>query len=146
MSSPGRNSYRKVQRGVAAIEFSLVAVLFFTLLIGIIEFGRVLYLMNAAAEATRLGARVAVVCDVNSPAIRNQMRGLLGVLRNEDITVSYEPANCTRETCEWVEVSVVRQIDTFIPIASLSFNLPSFSTRLPRESLDSVGGTNPVCR
>lgn len=136
------------QRGVAAIEFALIASIFFTLLIGIVEMGRVLFLMNAAAEATRLGARVAVVCDVGSPAVRSRMRGLLRVLEDEDITVTYlpnAPGACTRSTCESVTVSIDRQVNTFIPFVPLIIDLPSFSTSLPRESLNSFGATNPVC-
>lgn len=136
------------QLGAAAIEFALIASIFFTLLIGIVELGRVLFLMNAAAEATRLGARVAVVCDVGSPAVRDRMRDMLGVLEDEDITVTYLPNDsgaCTRSTCESVTVSINRQIRTFIPFVPLIIDLPSFSTSLPRESLNSFGATNPVC-
>ena len=55
---------------MAAVEFALVAALFFTLLIGIMEMGRVLFYWNSAAEATRLGARLAVVCDLNDTTIK----------------------------------------------------------------------------
>src|SRR3954452_7753274 len=62
---PTRHASRHHQAGVAAIEFALVASLFFTVLLGIMEMGRVLFYWNSAAEATRLGARIAVVCDLN---------------------------------------------------------------------------------
>lgn len=39
----------------------MVALLFFTLVFGIIEFGRMLYTHNALADATRRGARYAVL-------------------------------------------------------------------------------------
>lgn len=39
----------------------MVAMLFFTLVFGIIEFGRMLYTHNALADATRRGARFAVL-------------------------------------------------------------------------------------
>jgi len=71
-------SLRKSQRGAAAVEFALVAIVFFMLLIGIVEMGRVLFTWNAAAEATRYGARVAVVCPRTirpfSPACRRSCR------------------------------------------------------------------------
>ncbi len=41
------------QKGVAALEFALIASVFFTLLIGVMEMGRVLFYFNTAAEATR---------------------------------------------------------------------------------------------
>lgn len=49
------------QAGAAAVEFAIVAIFFFTLLLGIIEFGRALYVFNTLQEATRNLARKAVV-------------------------------------------------------------------------------------
>lgn len=49
------------QRGAAAVEFALIAGVFFTLLLGIIELGRMLYLWNTVQEVTRHAAREAVV-------------------------------------------------------------------------------------
>lgn len=49
------------QRGAAAVEFALVAVLLIVLLLGIVEFGRFLYLYNTVQEVTRCAARQAVV-------------------------------------------------------------------------------------
>lgn len=49
------------QRGAAAVEFALVAIAFFMLLLGILEFGRLLYLWNTTQEVTRYAARQAVV-------------------------------------------------------------------------------------
>lgn len=54
------------QRGVAAVEFALVALLFFTILLAIIEFGRMLFIFNTMQEMTRRGAREAVVRWVDS--------------------------------------------------------------------------------
>lgn len=53
---PARN-----ERGAAAVEFALVALLFFTLLFGILEFGRLLFLYNTVQEVSRRAAREAVV-------------------------------------------------------------------------------------
>lgn len=50
---------RKNERGTTMAEFAVVALLFFTILFGIIEFGRLLYTHNALTDATRKGARYA---------------------------------------------------------------------------------------
>ena len=42
-------------------EFAVVALFFFMLLFGIIEFGRLLYTINALTDAARRGARYAVI-------------------------------------------------------------------------------------
>jgi Flp pilus assembly protein TadG len=52
-----------LQRGVAAVEFALIVIPFLLLLLGAMEFGRLLYLWNTAQEVTRNAARQAVVTD-----------------------------------------------------------------------------------
>jgi TadE-like protein len=66
-SSP--SSTPRSQRGVAAVEFALVAVVFFMVLLGIAEFGRVMYIWNTAQEVTRHAAREAVVRDFTGAEI-----------------------------------------------------------------------------
>lgn len=136
------------QRGVAAVEFALVATIFFTLLIGIMELGRMLFYMNSAAEATRHGARVAVVCDIDAPAIRERMISRLPILQPENIDIDYTPVGCTRSTCRSVTVRIPPGlvVDTFIPFLPNGFSvaMPSYATTLPRESLSSQD--NVLCQ
>lgn len=49
------------QRGATAVEFALVSLFFFTLLLGIVELGRLMYVWNTVQEVTRRAAREAVV-------------------------------------------------------------------------------------
>lgn len=51
----------KDQQGAAAVEFAFVVIVFFVLLLGIIEFGRFMYVWNSAQEVTRMASREAVV-------------------------------------------------------------------------------------
>ena len=59
---------RVLQRGVAAVEFALVAIPFFLLLFGVMEFGRLFYVWNTAQEVTRHAARQAVVTNFKDSA------------------------------------------------------------------------------
>lgn len=59
-------SLAKQQRGAAAVEFAFVVVVFFTLLLGIIEFGRFMYVWNTVQEVTRIAGREAVVSDFSA--------------------------------------------------------------------------------
>ncbi|MFT5532868.1 MAG: hypothetical protein ACI8WM_002076 [Burkholderiaceae bacterium] len=52
---------RSKQHGVATVEFALIAIIFFTMLFAILEFGRMMYVFNSTQEVTRRGAREAVV-------------------------------------------------------------------------------------
>ena len=143
---------RRPECGAAVVEFALVAAVFFTLLIGIMEMGRILFYWNTAAEVTRLGARTAVVCDMNDADIKKKMVALFPTLTADNITVDYQPGACSavENNCEWITVSVVGgvKIDTFIPFVPLSVTMPAFSTTLPRESMQSTfdGVANPVCQ
>lgn len=138
---------RHRQRGATALEFAIVSVVFLSLLIGVMEFGRVLFYWNSAAEATRLGARMAVVCDKDDADIKTRMREMLTLLQDGDISIVYEPGGCTIETCTRVTVSIVPGVTaaTVMPFVPVALVIPSFSTTLPRESMSSEGGTNPVC-
>jgi Flp pilus assembly pilin Flp len=66
-SSP--SSTPRSQRGVAAVEFALIAVVFFMILLGTMEFGRIMYIWNTAQEVTRHAAREAVVRDFTGAEI-----------------------------------------------------------------------------
>lgn len=140
-------SNRFRQRGVAAVEFALVSIVFFTLLIGVMELGRVLFYMNSAAEATRFGARIAVVCNIDAAAIQTRMNGRLHLLEPENIQIDYNPPGCTRATCQSVTVSIPPGlvVNTFIPFLPQGFSIvmPSYATTLPRESLSSTD--NQLC-
>lgn len=132
------------QRGVAAVEFAMIAALLFTMLFGVIELSRVLFAMNTAVEATRLGARLAVVCDKNDPVIQNKMIGMLGYLTPDNINVAYFPGGCDVSNCRSVTVSINGlTVNTFIPLVPFTLTMPPFSTTLPRESMVSLN--NPVC-
>ena len=138
--SPGPRS----QRGVAAVEFALIASVFFMLLLGAAEVARVLWVWNAASEATRHGARVAVVCGLNDSDIKSRMRERLGELADANITLTYQPAGCNATSCESVTVSLsgITQ-QSFIPFTTFQPTLPPFRTTLPREYLTSTD--NPAC-
>jgi Flp pilus assembly protein TadG len=78
MFAPGTiKNASKRQSGVAAVEFALVAVVFFTLLLGIIEFGRFMYLWNTVQEVTRNAARAAVVSDFSAASVDRIQRNAI---------------------------------------------------------------------
>lgn len=55
------------------MEFASVALLFFLMIFGIIEFGRLLYTHNALTDATRRGARYAVINQENADKIKDMV-------------------------------------------------------------------------
>jgi len=52
---------RKGEQGASMAEFAVIATFFLMLIFAIIEFGRLMYTINALTDATRRGARYAVL-------------------------------------------------------------------------------------
>lgn len=73
---------KELQRGAAAVEFALVMVPFFLLLLGAMEFGRLLYLWNTVQEVTRRAARQAVVSQFDKNTVQNIQRSAVFLAPN----------------------------------------------------------------
>jgi TadE-like protein len=145
LKSPVRTTSRNSQGGAAIVEFALVAIIFITLLIGIMEFGRWLFTLNAANEATRLGARLAVVCSIADEAdIKTRMRQIAGGIPVTNMYIDYLPNGCNESNCKTVRVRLSgATFRPMVPLIGGSYAIPSFATTLPRELMNSAG--NPVC-
>lgn len=143
-------------RGATLVEFALISVVFVTVLMAIIEFGRWLSTLELVAETTRLGARMAVVCDLNDTTIKARMQSYLPMLglTTSQISIAYAPGGCTPTVatgtpCQTVTVSLSgATFSPHIPFLAGAFPIPPFTTTLPRESMESInaaGDVNPVC-
>ena len=53
--------FKSNEQGATLVEFSIAALVFLTVMFGVIEFGRALWVHNALADAARRGARYAAV-------------------------------------------------------------------------------------
>ena len=135
------------QRGAALVEFALVTTAgFIVLLLAVFELGRLLFIFNTASEATRLGARLAVVCDANATLITQRMSALLPQLNANTISIRYDPPSCAadsttaRASCRSVTVAVKpgTVVSTNIPLPNFSVEIPTFTTTLTREAMDSA--------
>lgn len=75
---PLREKHRPATRqtGVAAVEFSAVALIFFLLIFGIIELARAMYICNTLQEVTRRAAALAVNTDFSNGSSMQHVREL----------------------------------------------------------------------
>ncbi len=135
------------QRGLVSVEFTLITALFLFVIFAIIGIARTMYVYNATVNATRLGARLAVVC---SPAaatnIKAKMVARVPDLTAANINIIYNPSGCSVNTCASVTASVSNFTVSIATPASFplgNFTIPGFSTTLVRESMDSTN--NSVC-
>jgi Flp pilus assembly protein TadG len=140
----------KRQHGATTVEFALGLVVFLTFLLGITDFSRMLFTWNAANEATRAGARYAVVCDdtTQSAAVLARMQQMLPQISS--INVAWAPSGCTPTTCQGVTVTVTGLNYHWIsPVAGLvsvgAIPMPSFSTYLPRERMRQDPHSATIC-
>jgi hypothetical protein len=141
------------QRGVTTVEFAIIGAVMLVVLLGCIEVGRAMFVVNALTESTRRGARVAAVCPVNDPAIArtavfNSSGGdgspIVGGLSTANIKVAYLAENGLElsdpvgsfSLIHFVRVQVVDfQHQMLIPFGEYIFDAPASVTTLPRESL-----------
>ena len=151
------------QKGAETVEFALISLLFFAVLFAIIEFGRALFVWNALTEATRRGARMAVICPVGSAipkqvAIFDAFDGKLGASQIIDgltpnmVAVSYldkdSAVTADPTQIKFVQVSIDvspatgYKHDLMIPLwgEPLIFNPATlaFTTTLSTESLGAL--------
>jgi Flp pilus assembly protein TadG len=128
------------QSGATIVEFSFVMIIFLAFLLGILDFSRLLYTWSVTNEATRAGARYAVVCATPADDSRILTAMQQRVPQITSVNVAWEPASCDATSCEGVTVSVTGlQFKWVSPLpgalAQKLINLPGFSTYLPREMM-----------
>lgn len=140
---------KQTQQGATAIEFALVLLIFLMFLLAVTDFSRMLFTWNAATEATRLGARYAVVCDdtSNKAAVLARMRSIVPEIG--DIVLGWNPAGCNPTSCEGVTVTITslnfRWISPIVGAVAPSFAMPTFSTYLPREIMHQDPNSAAIC-
>lgn len=154
-----RASTQRRQAGATLIEFALGLIIFLTFFLGIMDFSRMLWTWGAANEATRWGARTAVVCDKNAPAVLSNMQKFLPQLGPDNLQIDWYTDSglnnaCTAttlppNTCTAVHVRITNLDYQWIsPIgwtAGKAIPMPQFSTFLPRESMGRDADGNIVC-
>lgn len=88
-------SFRK-QRGAAAVEFAVVAPIFILLLFGMIEYGRMVMVQQMLTNATREGARRAVLDGTTLANVRSTVQDYLSsgniTVNNGEITCVPDPS------------------------------------------------------
>ena len=152
---------RQNERGTTIAEFAVVALLFFTIIFGIIEFGRLLYTHNALTDATRRGARFASLHDgASEEAVINEViygskatydkdgkpssAPIISGLTTDMVKVKYVgvPLDATGETTTGYGTNLGTAtvkiegytFDLLIPIIGRQLTLPAYSTTLTAES------------
>ena len=131
------------ERGGSLIEFTVVASFFFLMLVAIVAAGNLYYTHNALVEATRRGARYAVLNPTGSTtAVRNVVlygtdtpsdsaTPLVYNLQPGNVTVTYTGLNVAQGT---VTVSITGYTYPFVlPTSTTSVAMPPYRTTMTGE-------------
>jgi Flp pilus assembly protein TadG len=125
-----RSSNRGGRKGVAAVEFAFVAPLFFLLVLGLVEMGRMVMVEQSLTNAAREGCRMAVMgtttsgSDVDS-AVRDYLQSVTSKAKDQAtlrVSVPANLANCPSGTNLKVGVEVYYKDVTWVPIDYLGLN------------------------
>ena len=81
------------RRGAAAVEFAIVAPLFFLLVFGMIEFGRMVMVQQVITNGSREGARIAVLDGATTDEVRTAVSTYLqsSAVAGASVTISPDP-------------------------------------------------------
>lgn len=118
---------------------------------GIIEFGRALFLINMAGKATQMATRLATICDLsNKQMIQDKVRyyiessGQIHVTGDSWLSISADTNTCylgeqsgNVDPC-WVTASLNGlYFNLMIPVMDIRITLPEYRVTQVRESMSS---------
>lgn len=126
------------QSGVTTVEFSLIAGLVFLVLFFCLEISRLMYVINTLSEATRRGARYAVIHPCDSTGTETLVQGIIDSVAG-NLVAGGEIVVSAVDLAADKTVSVSLQGYQFqflydIPGFSMQFPLWTFETVMPIEN------------
>lgn len=115
VSSSPRNGRRN---GAAAVEFAVVAPLFFFFILGIFEFGRALMVMELLNEAARVGARIGVIEGSSNDKINQAVVDFLNNVTVGGATSKVSVSDAVGNTVEAKDVPPYTQIRVTVTVSA----------------------------
>lgn len=113
-----RKRKQKKRLGVAAVEFAIVAPLFFMLILGFIELGRAFMVQQILTNASRVGARQAITLNGTESDVVSVTESYMSGMGITGVTVSVIPSPASAQAGDAMTVTVE------IPFGDVSW-LPS---------------------
>jgi hypothetical protein len=118
-------SCRRKRRGTATVEFALVAPIFFMLIFGMIEFGRAVMVQQILTNASREGARVAVLDGSTGSSVRSTVTTYLsnaGISGATTTITPSEPSTAGYGQPVTVSISVPFGQVSWVPLPKIPFS------------------------
>jgi Flp pilus assembly protein TadG len=111
---------RADRSGTAAIEFSLVAPVFFALVLGIIDIGRYMWTFNTMQYAVDDAIRAGVVQDLEPEDVEARVKETLAHLSAGGLTVEALPSSSSLEVTAEATYTFLFPISTFMETTTIS--------------------------
>ncbi len=114
------------ERGQAMIESAVTTMVFFLLVLGVVEFGRVMYTYHSVCHAARMGTRYAIVHGYDAGDLPTQDD--MSEYVKQQLDVDPNPATVTTtwqdggKSGTWVQVDVSYAFDFLIPVSSITID------------------------
>ncbi len=125
--------------GAAVVEFAIVGPLLVMLTMGMMEVGRAVMVKQVMINASREGARMAILPSANSQAVIAQVNSQLAASSINGTVITLDPpslANAPAGTAVTVSISVNASQVSWIPNPAFALNQTiSAATTMRRESL-----------
>lgn len=146
--------FKSDESGTSMAEFAVVAAVFFMVIFGIIEFGRLFYTHNALTDAARRGARYAVLHEPNVNCVKNVVvygethlaancspisgsRPLISGLAAANVNVAYGTGFDVNNGTATVSITNFA-FTLSVPLFGRSLDMPSYASTLTAESAGKV--------
>jgi Flp pilus assembly protein TadG len=131
------------ERGATLVEFSIAATVCLLSMFAVIEFGRALWAHNALSDATRRGARYAVmhsaadIDQVKNVVVYGDPAGgskpMVDNLSVSNVNVNYSQFSLGKGTAS---VSITNyQFQFVLPLVGTTIQMPNYTTTLTGESV-----------
>ncbi|MGE5473738.1 MAG: TadE family protein [Ignavibacteriales bacterium] len=117
MNKISNNKIIKNCKGQTLVEMALILPIFLMLIMGMIEFGRIFNAYLIVTNASREGARIAVVGGTDTD-INNRIITSTNTLKQEVLSITISPEETSRTRGTQVTVTVHYDLEMICPIIS----------------------------
>jgi Flp pilus assembly protein TadG len=81
---------RQDERGVAAVEFAIIAPMFFALLLSVVDVGRYMWTLNTIQYATDEAVRAGAIQQLTDAEIKDRVAQAVAPISRTDVAVTVE--------------------------------------------------------
>ncbi len=118
------------ERGAAAVEFALIAVPLILLIVGTVDFGRLLYPRNNMIAAADVGARVILLDNAaGAPAVTDAIEGAFLAAPANELSVSL--GTVSESGVNFRTITVGHEIDLVTPLIVVDRIMLDHTRRVP---------------